>query len=63
MDFSTDQSSCDLCGLRLLDLILHPVTAAFDNHRLGVVQEPVQHGAGQGAVVVEDLGLYSHWSS
>jgi hypothetical protein len=42
-----------------LDLILHAVTLALDNHRFGVVQEPVQHGAGQGAVVVEDFGPVS----
>ena len=41
--------------LGCFDLILHPVTPAFDYYRFGVVQEPVQHGAGQGAVVVEDF--------
>src|SRR5271170_7192197 len=43
-------------NLGCFDLILHAVTLALDNHRFGVVQEPVQHGAGQGAVVVEDFG-------
>jgi hypothetical protein len=38
------------------DLILHSVTFPLDDHRFSVVQEPVQHGAGQGAVVVEDFG-------
>jgi hypothetical protein len=56
MDFSTGQSFCDLCGLMLLDLILHPVATAFHDHGFSVVQKPVQHGAGQGAVVIEDFG-------
>ena len=38
------------------DLILHAVTTAFDDHRFSVVQKSVQHGAGQGAVIVEDFG-------
>jgi hypothetical protein len=42
--------------LRCFNLILHAVTLAFDYHGFGVVQEPVQDGAGQGAVVVEDFG-------
>jgi len=37
------------------DLILHAVTSAFDYHGFSVVQETVQHGAGQGAVAVEDF--------
>jgi hypothetical protein len=42
--------------LRCFDLILHAVALPVDDHGFGVVQEPVQHGAGQGAVVVEDFG-------
>ena len=38
------------------DLIIHAVTPAFDYHGFSVVQQPIQHGAGQGAVVVEDFG-------
>jgi len=42
--------------LRGFDLVLHAVTLAFDDHGFGVMQESVEHGAGQGAVVVEDFG-------
>jgi hypothetical protein len=42
--------------LGCFDLILHAVTFPINNHGFSVVQEPVQHGAGQGAVVVEDFG-------
>jgi hypothetical protein len=42
-------------GLRFLNLIFHAETAAFDYHGFGMVREPVQHGAGKGAVVVEDF--------
>jgi len=38
------------------DLILHAVALPFDDHGFSVVQESVEHGAGQGAVVVEDFG-------
>ena len=34
-------------------MIFRAVTFAFDDYGFSVVQEPVQHGAGQGAVVVE----------
>jgi hypothetical protein len=37
-------------------LILHAVTFPVDYHGFSMVQEPVQNGAGQGAVVVEDFG-------
>lgn len=53
MDFSIGQSFCDLCGLRLLDLILHAETPAFNYHGFRMVHETVRHGAGLGAVVVE----------
>ena len=43
-------------ALGCFDLILHAVALPFDDHGFGVVQQPVQHGAGQGAVVVEDFG-------
>ena len=56
MDFSTGPCFGELLALRLLDLIFHAITPAFDDDRFGVVQKTVQHGAGQGAVVVEDFG-------
>ena len=34
--------------------VLHPVAGALDDDGLGVVQEPIQNGGGNGAVVVED---------
>lgn len=49
-------NDCSRRRLRCFDLVLHSVAPAFDDHGFGVVQEPVQHGAGQGAVVVEDFG-------
>ncbi len=42
-------------GHALLEETLHNF-GSFDDDGFGVVQEPVQHGAGQGAVVVEDFG-------
>ncbi len=55
--------ACRRCAVRgveetlgRLDLIFHPVAFAFDDHRLSMVEEAVQHGAGQGRVIVEDLG-------
>jgi len=35
------------------DLVLHAVAGALDDDRLGMVEEPVQHRGGDGAVVVE----------
>ena len=32
--------------LRGFDLIFHPVALALDNHGVGMMQEPVQHGTG-----------------
>src|SRR5580700_8181831 len=43
-------------NLGCFDLILHAVTFPINNHGFSVVQEAVQHGAGEGAVVVEDFG-------
>ena len=37
-------------------MIFHAEAFAFDNHRLGVMEQPIQDGRGQGAVIVEDLG-------
>ena len=37
-------------------MVLHAVAFAFDEDGLGMVQEAVEDGGGQGAVVVEDLG-------
>ena len=42
--------------LRRSDPILHAVALAFDDHGFSMVQESVRHGAGQGAIVVEDFG-------
>ena len=39
-----------------LDLVFHPKAGAFDDYRLGVMEEPVQDGRGEGAVIVEDAG-------
>src|SRR5713101_1073573 len=39
-----------------LDLVFHTETFAFDDHRLGVMQQPIQDGGGQRVVLVEDLG-------
>jgi hypothetical protein len=37
-------------------LVLHPVTVPINDRRFSTVQKPIQHGSGQGAVVVEDSG-------
>jgi hypothetical protein len=50
------QSVSFTSSLWCFDLILHAVTFPFDDHGLSVVQEAVQHGIGQGAVVVENFG-------
>ncbi len=39
-----------------LDLVLHAKTFSFDDHGLGVMEQPIQDGGGQGAVMVEDRG-------
>ena len=39
-----------------LDLVFHTEAFAFDNHRIGVMQQPIQDSGGQGAVLVEYLG-------
>lgn len=44
------------CGVSGLDLILGPIAAALDAHGVGMVEQPVQQGGGQHAVVVEDGG-------
>jgi hypothetical protein len=40
----------------LFNLVLHAEALAFDDDRVGVVQDAVKDGGGQRAVVVEDLG-------
>src|SRR6516165_4202931 len=40
----------------LFNLVLHAEALAFDDDRVGVVQDAVEDGGGQRAVVVEDLG-------
>ena len=37
-----------------IDAVLHAVTLAFDNDGLGVVQDAVEDGRGQRAVIVKD---------
>jgi len=39
-----------------LDLVFHTETFSFDDHRLGVMQQPIQDGGGQRVVLVEYLG-------
>src|SRR5208337_482546 len=39
-----------------LDLVLPAKACAFDDNRLGVVEQPIQDGRGDGAIVVEDAG-------
>ena len=39
-----------------LDLVFHAIAGAFDDDRLGMMEEPIQHGGGQRGVVVEDAG-------
>jgi hypothetical protein len=36
-------------------LVAHAITAAFDDDGLGVMQQAVEQGRGQGAIVVEDF--------
>src|ERR1051326_667636 len=38
------------------DLFFHSKTGAFDQDGFGVVEEAVEHGGGDGAVIVEDGG-------
>lgn len=40
----------------LLRLVFHPKTFPFDGHRFGVMEEAIQHGTGEGGIVVEDFG-------
>ena len=35
---------------------LHAKTPAFDDNGIGMMQQPIQNGRGQGAIVVEHLG-------
>jgi len=42
-------------GLRL-DLASHAKAFAFDDDGLGVVQQTIEDGSGQGTVIVEHLG-------
>src|SRR5215470_2153141 len=41
-----------------LELVFHAETFAFDDDRLGVMQQPVQDGCRKGAVIVKDLGPF-----
>jgi hypothetical protein len=47
-------SSCSFLAL-LVNLVLHAEALAFDDDGVGVMQDPVQDGGGQRAVVVEYL--------
>src|SRR5271157_1767359 len=42
-------------------LVLHAVTRALQDDRLGVMEQTVQDGGGNGAVVVEDAGPLFEW--
>ena len=42
--------------LRFVDAVLGAIAPAFDDDGLSVVEETVEHGRGDGRVVVEDLG-------
>jgi hypothetical protein len=46
--------SWDAGGISGFDAVLHAVASSFDDDGFGVVEESVEDGAGQGAVVVED---------
>ncbi len=37
-------------------MIFHALAGAFEDHGPGVMEEPMQHGRGEGAVVVENRG-------
>lgn len=37
-------------------MVLHAKARAFNHHRLGVMEKPVQDGGGHCAVIVEDAG-------
>jgi hypothetical protein len=37
-----------------LDAVLHPIALAFDDDGLGMVEDAVEDGAGEGGIVVED---------
>jgi hypothetical protein len=60
----TGSSDCRFAGRRLgltgpksaLDWVLHTEAGAFDDHGFGMVEEPVQDGRRDGAVVIEDGG-------
>ena len=43
-------------GSQRFDLVFHPVTLAFDDDSFRVMEEAVEHSAGQRCVVVEELG-------
>ena len=40
----------------MLDLVFHTEAFAFDDHGLGVMQQPIQDSGSQGAVLVAYLG-------
>jgi hypothetical protein len=37
-------------------LVFHPVAFTFNDDSFGMVEESIQHGAGQRRVIIEDLG-------
>lgn len=41
---------------RLLDVVFHSKTAAFDGNGLGMMEKSVEHGGGESGVVVKDRG-------
>src|SRR5262249_15589307 len=40
--------------LRLFDPVFHPIAFAFEEHRLGVMEQTIEHGGSNGGVVIED---------
>jgi hypothetical protein len=40
------------------DLIFHAETLAFDDHGLGVMQQAIQDGCREGAVIIKNLGPF-----
>jgi hypothetical protein len=41
-------------GVLSFDAVFHPITGALDEHRLGVMQQPIKHRSRNGAIPIED---------
>ena len=44
-----------------MDLVFHAEAGAFKDHGFGVMEEPVQDGRSDSAVIVEDAGPLFEW--